>query len=78
MTVRINRIAPLNSDDQRAEAALRTLRAEIAKIVNDSGIVGPRGPKGDKGEPGEALYNIDGGKADSNYGGVSPIVCGGA
>ena len=77
MAVRITRVTPLDSPDQRTEAALSSLRDERAKIVNDSGIVGPKGPKGDKGEKGEALFNIDGGKPGTNYGGSDPLDCGG-
>ena len=48
MTVRITRVSPLDSPDQRTEAALRSLRREIADVAT-----GVTGPKGDKGDPGD-------------------------
>jgi len=37
------------------------------------GIQGVPGVKGDKGDTGDPFSNIDGGTADSVYGGVPPI-----
>jgi hypothetical protein len=81
MTVRITRVSPLDSPDQRTEAALRSLRREIASTVagvGEKGDKGGKGEKGDKGDPGESVINLDGGDAFSTYGGVTALDCGGA
>ena len=41
------------------------------------GIQGPVGPQGIQGPTGDPFSNIDGGKADSVYGGIVPIDGGG-
>jgi len=45
------------------------------------GIQGPYGPigpsGGEKGDPGESFIQLDGGTPSSNYGGITPIDCGG-
>lgn len=42
-----------------------------------SSSTGSGGTQGPPGPPGEALANMDGGFPDSNYGGVTPLDCGG-
>jgi hypothetical protein len=41
------------------------------------GVQGPPGLQGPQGEPGEIFVNVDGGQADSNYGGIPPLDGGG-
>jgi len=50
-------------------------------IDSTKGTAGPQGIQGIQGEPGPAgewAINIDGGRADTIYGGIEPIVAGGA
>ena len=44
MTVRITRVSPLDSPDQRTEAALRSLRREIAPAIKGVGRDGAFSP----------------------------------
>lgn len=41
----------------------------------DQGVPGPQGEKGEKGDP--APLNLDGGGANSNFGGIEPLDGGG-
>ena len=41
------------------------------------GAEGPQGPQGEKGEKGDSIANLDGGRPDTNYGGIEVIDAGG-
>jgi hypothetical protein len=57
---------------------------EVAPVVGpqgpqgEQGETGPQGPQGEPGEDGQAYGNLDGGRANSVYGGISPLVGGSA
>ena len=42
------------------------------------GTAGPIGPQGPQGPAGEYAVDIDGGMANTVYGGIDPIIAGGA
>ena len=51
---------------------------ETQWLASLEGPQGPTGPQGPQGEAGAPYGNIDGGKANSVYGGISPLVGGNA
>lgn len=52
---------------------------EIVQVISkEAAIIKAPGPQGPKGDPGDPFSNIDGGRADSVYGGIPPIDGGGA
>ena len=53
-------------------------RGSSLLVEGETGPQGPMGPAGPAGAAGEYAIDIDGGMANTVYGGIDPIIAGGA